>query len=214
MQPVVRRAADRFVSRSAGVETRHCLSFGPHYDPAHVAHGPLVACDEHRLEPGAGFAPHPHRGLEVVSWVLEGVLRHDGPGGSTQVPAGSGQWLSTGRGVTHAERAGDVPTRFVQAWLTSGAGTPSYERLEAPDGPGLAEVGRRPGAVLHVGRVDGPVALPAAPYLHVLVVGGRLRLDAVELEPGDSVRLRDGGAAGAGAGQVLVWEMHTTSQGE
>jgi redox-sensitive bicupin YhaK (pirin superfamily) len=71
MSVEVRRAADRFVTRSAGISTWHCFSFGNHYDPAHVAHGPVVAHDEHLLEPGAGFPPHPHRDLEIVSWVLE-----------------------------------------------------------------------------------------------------------------------------------------------
>ena len=210
MQPLVRRAGERFSTRSPGIDTRHCFSFGAHYDPAHVAHGPLVACDEHRLDPRAGFAPHPHRGLEVVSWVLEGVLLHEGPGGTTEVAAGTGQWLSTGSGVVHAERAGDVPTRFVQTWVTSREDVPSYERLAAPDGPGLCEVGRRAGAVLHVGRVHGAVALRAAPYLHVLVLDGRLRLDGVETAAGDSLRLTGAGAALEGDAQVLVWEMHAT----
>lgn len=208
MRGVVRRAADRFLTRAPGAETRHCLSFGPHYDPAHVAHGPLVACDEHRLDLGAGFAPHPHRGLHVVSWVLEGVLLHEGPGGTSEVPAGTGQWLSTGSGVTHAERAGDAPTRFVQMWLTSSGDRASYERLDAPRHLGLSEVGRRAGAVLHVGRVDRPVALPAAPYLLVLVLDGGLRLDGLELDPGDSARLAGTGAALDGDAEVLIWEMH------
>ena len=210
MPPVVRRAGDRFVTRVAGVTTRHVFSFGAHYDPAHVAHGPLVVCDEHLLEPGAGFAPHPHRGVEVVSWVLEGVLRHEGPGGTTEVAAGSGQWLSTGSGVEHAESAGAVPTRFVQTWLLWPGETPSYERLSSP-GAGLQPVASRAGATLHVGRVAGPVALEAAPYLHVLVTDGRLRLDDLELGPGDAVRLRDAGAALDGDACALVWEMHATA---
>ena len=206
----MRRAGDRFVTRVPGVETRHCLSFGAHYDPAHVAHGPLVTCDEHRLDPGAGFAPHPHRGLEVVSWVLEGVLLHEGPGGTTEVPAGSGQWLSTGDGVTHAERAGSAPVRFVQTWLASARTTRSYERLAAA-GDRLQPVGRGPGCVLHVGRVDGPAVLPDAAYLHVLVTGGAARLDGVDLAEGDSARVTGTGAAVDGAASLLVWEMHATS---
>lgn len=205
----MRRAADRFVTRVPGVETRHSFSFGAHYDPAHVGHGPLVVCDEHRLEAGAGFAPHPHRDVEVVSWVLQGVLRHEGPGGTTEVPAGRGQWLSTGSGVVHAEHAGDAPTVFVQTWLVSPGGTPSYEPLLRA-GPGLQQVGSGAGATLHVGRVDRPTTLPAAPYLHVLVTDGRLRLAGLELGAGDSVRLTGTGTALEGDAHVLVWEMHAT----
>jgi redox-sensitive bicupin YhaK (pirin superfamily) len=209
VEAVVRRAGDRFVTHLPGVETRHGLSFGAHYDPDHVAHGPLVVCDEHRLKPGAGFAPHRHRDVEVVSWVLEGVLRHEGPGGKTEVAAGSGQWLSTGSGVVHAELAGEVPTRFVQTWLVSPGGTPSYESLTGA-GPALQRVGARGGATLHVGRVDGSVALPAASYLHVQVSDGRLRVAGVELAAGDAVRLTGTGAELDGHAHVLVWEMHTT----
>ena len=206
----MRRAQERFVTRAPGVETRHAFSFGPHYDPAHVGHGPLVVCDEHRLEPGAGFAPHPHRGVEVVSWVLEGALRHEGPGGTAEVAAGSGQWLSTGSGVVHAEHAGPAPTRFVQAWLVSPAGTPAYERLSRRD-PQLQRLASRAGATLHAGRVDGAAELPVAPYLHVLVTDGRLRVGRAELGPGDSLRLTGSGAALEGDAHVLAWEMHATS---
>ena len=209
MQRLVRWADDRFVTRVPGVETRHAFSFGAHYDPDHVGHGPLVVCDEHRLDPGAGFSAHPHRDVEVVSWVLEGVLRHEGPGGTTEVPAGSGQWLSTGSGIVHAEHAGPAPARFVQTWLLSPGGTPSYERITSA-GPALQPVGSRAGATLHVGRVDGPAVLPVAPYLHLLVTDGRLRLDDLELGPGDSARLTGTGAVLDGAAHVLVWEMETT----
>ena len=113
----VRRAGERFLTLTAGVATRHCFSFGPHYDPAHVAHGPLLLCDEHLLAPGAGFDEHRHRDVEVVTWVLEGELAHSGPDGTAHVPTGGGQRMSAGSGVLHAERAGSIGARFVQAWL-------------------------------------------------------------------------------------------------
>src|SRR5688500_12141960 len=125
----VHRNADRFVSRSPGVETRHSFSFGPHYDPTNTSLGPLVLHDEHRLDPGCGFGPHPHAGVEVVSWVLEGALVHeDDEGQRVELGPGGLQHLSAGGGTVHAERAGDVPTRFVQAWLLSDrpAAPPSY----------------------------------------------------------------------------------------
>ena len=64
----------------AGVETRHAFSFSGHYDPDNVRFGLLVACNEERLAPGAGFAEHPHRDLEIVTWVVDGELTHETPG--------------------------------------------------------------------------------------------------------------------------------------
>lgn len=196
---VLRPAAERFVTRQPGIETRHCFSFGPHYDPAHVAHGRLVLHDEHRLEPGAGFAPHAHRDVEVVSWVLAGTLLHEHDGGTARVPAGGLQRMVAGTGVVHAERAADEPTRFVQLWLTTPpGGAPSYEQVVAGD---LAEV--LPG--IWAGRLAGRWALPDAPRSHVYVAGGRCTLAGPALAAGDSVRLSGTGPQEiTGEADVLV----------
>lgn len=224
----VRRAADRFVSRQDGVETLHCFSFGRHYDPSHVSHGPLVVCDEHRLGPTAGFPDHPHRDVEVVTWVLDGVLAHDGPGGRRSTPVGTVQRMSAGPGVVHAERAAGVPTRFVQAWLVAAPAQPtSYEQVAvdparlqgrlAPVASGLGHADALrldPPAALHVARL-GPgeaVRLPDAPLVHLLVGSGAVEVGGEGLlTAGDSLR---GTAAGpleltaTDAAEVLVWEMH------
>lgn len=180
---VLRPAAERFVSRQPGVETRHCFSFGAHYDPVHVAHGRLVLHDEHRLEPGAGFAPHPHRDVDVVSWVLEGTLVHEHDGVLTRVPAGGLQRMTAGTGVVHAEHAADEGARFVQLWLTAAAGAvPSYEQVVAGE---LAEV--LPG--IWAGHLAGRWTLPAVPLAHVYVASGGCTLAGTTLSAGDSARL-------------------------
>jgi redox-sensitive bicupin YhaK (pirin superfamily) len=189
--PAVHRAADRFRTRAAGVRTWHSFSFGPHYDPANTSLGPLVLHDEHRLEPGAGFAPHRHAGVEIVSWVLEGRLLHEDPVfGRHELGPGSLQHLSAGSGLVHTERAGALPTRFVQAWLLSDrpAARPSYAVTAAsPDG--LAPVLAVGTAVLHAGRLaTGQTARLAAPLLHVFVAAGGVQLGAQRLAPGDVVR--------------------------
>ena len=197
----VRRAADRFVTRVPGVETRHCFSFGQHYDPAHTGHGRLVVHDEHLLAAGAGFGPHPHRDLEIVSWVLEGVLVHEDAAGRRSVPAGVVQRMTTGDGVVHDERAGAVGTRFVQLWLTAEPRTPrSYEQVVPGE---LAEV--LPG--VHAGRLTGSRPLPDVARVHVFVAAGACTLAGRRLEMGDSARLTAAGAvemAADGAAQVLV----------
>jgi redox-sensitive bicupin YhaK (pirin superfamily) len=230
----VRRADERFRTATAGVETRHCFSFGRHYDPAHVAHGPLLLCDEHALQPDAGFAPHPHRGVEIVTWVLEGALEHAGPAGTARVEAGTAQRLTAGTGITHAERAAGAATRFVQAWLVPDQPglPPSYEQVAVPPErlkgtlvpvvsglghEGAAALGAR--AALHVGRLAPGqlLTLPAAPYVHLLVTRGEVRLaGAGSLRRGDSARLTGAGEGTLSAlapAEVLVWEMHVTPGG-
>lgn len=117
----VRRAADRAVTRTVGLTTWHAFATTGTYDPGNTSFGVLVALDEHRLPPGAGFAPHPHRDLEIVSWVLQGTLGHqDSAGAAGVLGPGDVQVLSAGSGVVHEERhagGADEPLHLLQAWL-------------------------------------------------------------------------------------------------
>lgn len=214
---VLHRSGDRFVSRSPGVETWHSLSFGPHYDPGNTAFGRLVLHDEHRLEPGAGFAPHPHAGVEVVSWVLEGVLVHeDRVGGRRELGPGTLQHLSAGSGVVHAERAGEEQTRFVQAWLLADepAAAPSYACRQPEAGRPLPVL-QLGSAVLHAGRLPAGEALTLPPggLVHAFVASGQVRTADALLEPGDALRQPGQGPVELRAerdSDLLVWEMQVT----
>ena len=103
----VRRAGDRVVTRTDWLDSRHSFSYGPRYDPANTHFGLLLACNEDRLAAGAGFAEHPHRDVEVVTWVVAGVLRHADDAGHRGVARpGVVQRMSAGVGVRHSEHAG------------------------------------------------------------------------------------------------------------
>ncbi|WP_030693380.1 pirin family protein [Streptomyces globisporus] len=211
----IQRAAERYPGGdpAAGIETRHALSFGPYYDPDNLRFGALLACNEERLAPGAGFDEHPHSHTEIVTWVVEGELtHHDSAGHTTVVRPGDLQHLSAASGVRHVERNdADVPLVFVQMWLAplEPGGSPSYEVVR-----GLGDTYRLPAvdAVLHVERprAGSRLALPAADFLYVHVVRGAVLLDGEELGPGDAARLTDSGArepAATADAEVLVWEM-------
>ena len=195
----IRRAADRFTTRSAGIVSRHSFSFGAHYDPAHTAFGRLVACNEEELAAGAGFGEHPHAGLDIVTWVLEGALAHeDSTGARSVLRPGAVQWLRAGTGVRHAEvNAAAGPTRFVQLWLSSDepAAAPSYEqhdvRSQLVAGRLVPVLRIGPRAELHVGRLEpGTRALlPDAERVHVVVTRGAAELGGAAVGAGDSVRL-------------------------
>jgi redox-sensitive bicupin YhaK (pirin superfamily) len=227
--PAVRvlRAHERFVTRGEGIVSRHCFSFGPHYDPANTSFGPMVACNDESLSAGSGFASHPHAGIAIITWIVQGRLEHmDSSGRVALSGPGVVQILHTGRGVSHQEvNAGEGVCRFVQTWLA----TPNDSRLshyEQADVsadlsvPSLAALLQLDecGARMYAGRLPARTTadLPVGPLVHVYVVSGSLALNgAAQLEQGDSARLTESGAidavTGARGADVLVWEMSAAS---
>ncbi|MGW1836369.1 pirin family protein [Streptomyces sp. NPDC002067] len=213
----VRAGAERYRGGDpeAGIETLHAFSFGPHYDPGNLRFGALIACNEERLAPGAGFDEHPHRDTEIVTWVVEGELTHrDSTGHGTTVRPGDLARLTAAGGVRHIERNdGAGPLRFVQMWLapTEFGGTPSYDVVRGlTDNTPYAVP--RAGATLHLRRPapGESVELPAAPRVYVQVVRGELRLGDAVLLPGDAARLIDEHGARLRAetpAECLIWEM-------
>jgi redox-sensitive bicupin YhaK (pirin superfamily) len=213
----VRRAAQRYPGGDpqAGIESWHAFSFGPHYDPGNLRFGALIACNEERLAPGAGFDEHPHSHTELVTWVVEGELTHrDSTGHETLVRPGDVQRLSSAAGVRHVERNdGDVPLTFVQMWLAprDPGGDPAYETVR-----GIADstpyAVPEAGAMLHVRRLSPGerTAVPDGAYVYVHVVRGEVRLGQEVLGPGDAARITDAEdvtAAGLTEAELLVWEM-------
>ena len=231
------RAGDRFTTAWDGGQTHHSFSFGPHYDAANTGFGVLLLHDEHLLEAGAGFDPHPHRDLEIVTWVLQGSLAHqDSTGRYGSVGPGRVQRLSAGSGVRHSEQNPNLETlRFVQAWVVPDVPgqPPVYEERDFTAevlGRGLVPVasgrehlgavrlGNRE-VVLLVTRLDPgqTVALPTAPFLHLYVASGAVRVtgagvlmagDALRLTGAEGVTVTGVGVEEARNSEVLVWEMH------
>ncbi|WP_280876402.1 pirin family protein [Streptomyces pseudovenezuelae] len=213
----VRRAAARYPGGepAAGIESWHAFSFGPHYAPGNLRFGAVIACNEERLAPGAGFDEHPHSHTEIVTWVVEGELTHrDSTGHETVVRPGDVQRLSSGAGVRHVERNdGSAPLVFVQMWLAPlrPGGDPVYEIVH-----GIADstpyAVPEAGAMLHVRRlgVGERSAVPDGAYVYVHVVRGEVRLDGEELGAGDAARITDAKgveAVGVTPVELLVWEM-------
>ncbi|MFC7793941.1 pirin family protein [Streptomyces cinereoruber] len=211
----IQRADERYPGGdpAAGIDTRHAFSFGPHYDPDNLRFGSLIACNEERLAPGAGFDEHPHSHTEIVTWVVEGELTHrDSTGRATLVRAGDLQHLSAAAGVRHVERNdADVPLAFVQMWLAplSFGGEPTYEVVRGDGGDLAYEL---PGATLRVHRLKSGerAPLPDADFVYAHVTRGTVRLGTEELTPGDAARTTDEKGLdllATGGAEVLVWEM-------
>jgi redox-sensitive bicupin YhaK (pirin superfamily) len=193
----VRRAGDRFRAEHDGITTWHSFSAGPHYDPANVAFGSIVACDEHLLAPGAGFPRHTHARVELVSWVLDGALRHtDGAGRDVIVRPGEVHHQIAGRGIEHVERnASDtVPLRFVQLWLLADHDDPMYELTATP-----VRLGNGTFSAVRSATVS-------APRVHVFATA-RCTVAGHELRTGDTLRATDETLPIAADGDVLVVEL-------
>ncbi|WP_164932264.1 MULTISPECIES: pirin family protein [unclassified Streptomyces] len=213
----VRRAAERYPGGdpAAGIESWHAFSFGPHYDPGNLRFGAVIACNEERLLPGAGFDEHPHSHTEIVTWVVEGELTHrDSAGHRTTVRPGDVQRLSSAAGVRHVERNdGDGLLVFVQMWLAplEPGGEPAYEIVR-----GIADstpyAVPEAGAMLHVRRLRAGerTAIPDGAYVYVHVVRGDVDVDGELLTPGDAARITDAKQLETEAvteAELLMWEM-------
>lgn len=213
----VRRAGERYRGGDpdAGIESFHSFSFGPHYDPDNLRFGAVIACNEERLAPGAGFDEHPHSHTEIVTWVVEGELTHrDSAGHTSVIGPGDVQCLSAAGGVRHVERNdADVPLIFVQMWLAplEPGGDPAYDVVRgiADSTPYAVPAA---GAMLHVRRLGAGerTAVPDAANVYLHVVRGDVRLGDMELGPGDAARITDAKdleTVGATAAELLIWEM-------
>ena len=226
----IRRAADRAVTTTPWLESKHSFSFGDYYDPANTHHGLLLVNNDDVVAPATGFDTHPHRDMEIVTWVLSGSLAHqDSAGNSGVIHPGLAQRMSAGTGIMHSEKneSASEPVHFVQMWVVPDEPgiTPGYQQQEVditgalvPIASGHADdaavrIHNRYAAV-HGARLNPgeAVELPQAPYLHVFVARGGVTLEgAGELAEGDAVRLTASGGQRVTAiapSEVLVWEMH------
>lgn len=142
----VRRADQRFSTQLGWLDSHHSFAFGPHRSPENTHHGVLLVSNDDIIQPNTGFSTHPHRDMEIVTWVLDGSLVHqDSMGNSGVIYPGLAQRMSAGTGIYHSEKndmwseqssSANGPVRLVQMWVvpdTAGV-TPSYEQLEIDDG--------------------------------------------------------------------------------
>ena len=188
----VRRSAERDATRISWLDSKHSFSFGRNYDPANTHHGLLLVNNDDLVTPGAGFETHPHKDMEIVTWVLQGSLVHqDSTGHSGIIYPGLAQRMSAGRGIMHSEKNDSwrlegathkEPVHFIQMWVVPDENriTPGYEQLEIDDellSGGLVPVAS--GMAAH----DGASA--------IRIKNEHAALHAARLQPGQSVELPD-----------------------
>jgi hypothetical protein len=228
----IRPATDRGHAQHGWLDSWHTFSFADYHDPAHMGLGPLRVINDDRIQPGTGFGTHPHRDMEIISYVLDGALAHrDSMGNGSVIRPGDVQRMSAGTGVLHSEQNasdGGV-THFLQIWIvphTRGL-SPGYEQthfsaedrrgrlrlIASPDGAqGSVTIQQdaRLYATLLQGAESAELALGRQRQAYVHVARGRVTVEGKQLGPGDAahvtatdrVRLNDGEAA-----EVLVFDL-------
>lgn len=234
----LRRKEDRFQTDAGWLQSRHSFSFANHYDPTNTHHGLLLVHNDDLVQSNTGFRTHPHRDMEIVTWVLDGELEHkDSEGNHGIIYPGLAQRMSAGTGIWHSEMnpKSDTPVHFIQMWVPPDTEriTPGYEQLDINgqlNKGGLVPIAsgrghqaavsiRQTGAVLWGGRLnaDESVTVPDAPYVHVFVAKGSARLEeAGVLKTGDEARLMGAGArsltAESHGAEILMWETDRTME--
>ncbi|HEV8116542.1 MAG TPA: pirin family protein [Acidimicrobiales bacterium] len=228
----IRTGPERPATRLPWLDSHHSFSFGRHHDPQNTHHGLLLVSNDDVIRAGTGFDTHPHRDMEIVTWVLEGRLEHkDSVGNRGELYPGLAQRMSAGRGIWHSEmnasRGDDV--HLVQMWVVPDTESvdASYEQLDinaelargglVPIASGRGHDAairiRQRGAVLWGGRLQPgeQVTVPDARQVHLYVARGAAQLGDTALATGDAARLTDAGspqlAASDEGAEVLVWEF-------
>jgi len=232
MSTTIRRAGERGGADHGWLNTKHTFSFADYYDPRHMGFRALRVINEDQVAPGRGFGTHPHRDMEIISYVLEGGLAHrDSIGTHGVISPGEVQRMSAGTGVMHSEQNASKTegVHFLQIWIQperEGV-VPSYEqkRFPAAERQGRLRLIASPDAAEGSVKINAntklygsllaageKVALPLAKGRHawVHVARGEVKVNGQALQAGDGAAMSEEGEVsleGISGAEVLVFDL-------
>lgn len=211
----LRRAEERGAGDHGWLKSRFTFSFADYHDSRHMGFRDLCVINDDRVAPGRGFGMHPHRDMEIFSYVLQGTLEHqDSMGNGRQLKRGEIQLMSAGRGVSHSEfnPSRDEELHFLQIWITPRQRgieprytewRPTPEQINAPKVLVISPDGREGSAVIaqdaeiHRIRIQPgetvthDVASGRGVWLHI--AEGSSTLNSIDLHSGDSASTEKSG---------------------
>lgn len=222
----------RGVANHGWLKSRHTFSFGSYFNPNQVGFSDLRVINDDRVDPGEGFGTHPHRDMEIFSYVLEGALAHrDSMGSGSVIRPGDVQMMSAGSGVSHSEFNGSQQeaVHFLQIWILPDVRNtePRYQErhfseqdkrgqlrlIISPDGA-EASLQVRQDVKVYAGLFDGAETamfqMPASRHAYVHIARGEVELNGQRLHDGDGVRVRQSQAltfANGKGSEVLLFDL-------
>ncbi|MFK3977936.1 pirin family protein [Shewanella vesiculosa] len=206
----LRLASERGKANFGWLDSKHSFSFGSYYDPEHMGFSALRVINDDSVTPGAGFATHGHRDMEIISYVLEGSIAHKDSEGNVEVlPAGEFQLMSAGSGISHSEynASKTESLKFLQIWIQPNTlgNTPGYQQKNFGQAVGLTTIATPTGdkGTLKIkqnatlsqlilapnSEITYQVAVGRKVYVHQ--VAGELSIDEQNLSAGDGAKLTD-----------------------
>jgi redox-sensitive bicupin YhaK (pirin superfamily) len=199
----IRRSDERGHFDHGWLDTRHTFSFAGYHDPEHVQFRALRVINEDIVQPGMGFGEHPHRDMEIVTYVLKGALEHkDSLGGGGVIRPGDVQRISAGSGVFHSEfnASKTEPVHLLQIWI--------IPEEQGRDG----SLSLYQDVVVLAGRLGDPVTheLGAGRHAWVQVAQGGAVVNGETLGQGDAAAISEEGSVRIeprGACEVLVFDL-------
>jgi hypothetical protein len=228
----IRSAEERGHADHGWLDSHHTFSFANYYDPAHMGFRALRVINEDRVQPGQGFGTHPHRDMEILSYVLEGALEHkDSMGTGSVIRPDDVQRMSAGTGVTHSEFNASKTdlVHFLQIWLVPAKQgiRPGYEQkafgraeklgrlrvVASPDGRD-GSVTIHTDAIVYAGlfeegqKAELPIAPGRSVWVHV--ARGTVKVNGRDLKAGDAAAIQQEELVrieGVRAGEVLVFNL-------
>lgn len=228
---MIRKAEDRGRTDLGWLLSRHTFSFSDYYDPAHMGFRSLRVINDDTVAPGKGFGTHPHRDMEIISYVLSGALEHkDSMGNGGVIHPGEFQYMAAGTGIQHSEfnPSSGEPVHFLQIWIQPNQQgvNPRYADLSFSEAsPGVPHLVASPSgaegsfrihqdAHLYLIRFAGTESwrhkLAADRHAWVHVAEGEIALNGLPLRGGDGAAVSEEqhvNLEGDGNAQVLMFDL-------